>query len=127
MDHINTDNLFNSNSSGPININDLFNLDKSNNTESVVKHLIDNKKQQKVNAYLEYKKSFDMCLLTIKRASNMNKTDIFFKVPQLIVGCSFYNSLDCLYYIQNKLRNMNIDTLIINKFTIFISWINIDK
>jgi hypothetical protein len=62
--------------------------------------------------------------MKINNAIDINITDIIFEISLANFGIKLYNSLECLYYIQKKLRDNNFDTLIISKSQIFVSWKN---
>jgi hypothetical protein len=85
----------------------------------------------KYNEYIEKKKindtyenKYNECLMKINNAIDINITDIIFEISLANFGIKLYNSLECLYYIQKKLRDNNFDTLIISKSQIFVSWKN---
>jgi hypothetical protein len=78
--------------------------------------------QQKIQNLFDEK--YNECLMKINSAIDINITDIFFQVSNGIFGYKLYNPYNCLMYIQEKLRNKNFDTLIINNNKIFISWKN---
>ena len=69
-----------------------------------------------------YESKFKECLLKINDAIDMNVTDIFFTVNNGHFGCKLYKSIDCLKYIENKLRKKKFDTFIYSQNNIFISW-----
>lgn len=145
MDNINIKNIFDSNYNFTKNTNILenknkytiqnLNVDDMTQTLSSYVKLTDDFLVNKIkyNESLEQKKATDIyevkyndCLMKINSAIDVNMTDIFFKVISGQFGCKLYNSIDCLYYIQKKLRKKNFNTLIISKDTIFISWKNTD-
>jgi hypothetical protein len=85
----------------------------------------------KYNKNLERKKVQDLyeikyneCLAKINNAIDINMTDIFYQITEAYFGCKLYNSIECLNFIQDKLRKKNFDTLIISNNKIFISWKN---
>jgi len=141
MDNINIKNIFDYN----------YNLTKSiiNNTNKyTIKNLNVNDLTPSLNSYVKltddflinkikynekiekdkvnqiYKVKYNECLMKINCAIDINMTDIFFQVTDGYFGCKLYNSIDCINYIQKKLRKKNFDTLIISNFKIFISWKN---
>ena len=69
-----------------------------------------------------YEEKFKECLLKINDAIDMNITDIFITISKGHFGCKKYDSLECLKYIENKLRKKKFETLITSKIEIFISW-----
>lgn len=64
-----------------------------------------------------------MCLTKIELASNMKKTEITYDVPQFIFGYAEYNITDCLSYIDDKLKDMKLETIVFKK-SIYVSWAN---
>lgn len=136
MERININNLFPSNRPhedkfGSLDINTLFNFNKNKNRDisldNTVDQLIEYKKEQKRKAVVEYKKILNTCLFNIKKANKLDKTDIIFKIPLFIIGVKKYDPDECLKYIETKLREMYMDTLILNINSIFISWYNIEN
>ena len=69
-----------------------------------------------------YETKFKECLLKINDAIDMNVTDIFYTVSSGQFGCKTYKSIECLKYIENKLRKKKFDTFIYSQNNIFISW-----
>jgi hypothetical protein len=69
-----------------------------------------------------YETKFKECLLKINDAIDMNVTDIFYTVSSAQFGCKIYKSIECLKYIENKLRKKKFDTFIYSQNNIFISW-----
>jgi hypothetical protein len=69
-----------------------------------------------------YEEKFKECLLKINDAIDINITDIFFTVSKGHFGCKKYESIECLKYIEEKLRKKKFETLITSKTEIFISW-----
>lgn len=72
----------------------------------------------------EFKNSIYLdCMKKIKNALKIGDTDIFYKVPSENNVYKHYNSKECLYYIQKKLRKNNFQTFIdLNENMIFITW-----
>lgn len=130
MDRINIDNLFSNNSDNkrPLDVYSIYqNEDKNKNKIKFnIDKLINAKEEKKKKVFIQYNKIYNMCLNKIDTANRINKTDIIYDVPLFIYRCEEYNVLDCLKYLQDKLRDIYIDTLIILPSSIFISWANID-
>jgi hypothetical protein len=91
-----------------------------------VDELIRTRKQRRNTLLAEYTKSYERCLDKIKIANSLNKIEICFDVPRIIMGCHGYRSEDCIDYIQQKLRVQGIDTLELNKNSIYISWLYLE-
>jgi hypothetical protein len=69
-----------------------------------------------------YEEKFKECLLKINDAIDINITDIFFTISEGYFGCKKYKSIECLKYIEDKLRKKKFETLITLNTEIFISW-----
>lgn len=82
-------------------------------------------KQEQANAF--YKKRFDMILNKIGNAHNFNMTSIICDVPPIVFRCPMYNPQACLDYIEDRLRKLYMDTLILGDRSVFISWVNIEE
>ena len=74
-----------------------------------------------------FKVIMKQCIDRIKTANTNDYTDIVFEVPKKIYLYPDYYPHTCLQYIEKKLRKLYIDTLIITKNHIFISWLNVDR
>jgi hypothetical protein len=142
MDNININNLFplsNSRSSvdKPLDVTSLYNFDRPQNIELEanvkteinfsVESIINERKEKKRIIHNRYRKITDMCLNKIKSANKINKTDIVFNIPLTVFGCHEYNSDECLDYMEYKLRKLYMDTYILSKTAIFVSWLNIEN
>ena len=135
MNNININNIFNfktSNENSELNIDTITPNKMSNKISNITDDIILNK--IKYNNEFEKQKLFDLyelkyseCLSKINNAIDINITDIFFQLTSGYFGYKSYNSLNCLEYIQEKLRNKKFNTLIINNTNIFISWKNINN
>ena len=85
-------------------------------------------RQKKViNLHILYRQLLSQCIDNIRDNNDMDITDMIFPVPLYMHMQPKYNSTDCLQYIESKLRKQYLDTLIISKKEIFISWLNVEK
>jgi len=137
MNNINIKNIFVNNNSCNIsdnsNINNISinNLVESNTFKiSISDEYIINKikvnKENQVNKIKElYETKYKECLLKINNALELNLTDILFSVDLNYFGYPQYKSIDCLKYIEKKLKNKKFLTLLISQKDIFVSWKNI--
>lgn len=103
---LDTDNIIENNEQEMFNINDLFE----------VKNNIIHKLYTCYNKYYEY------CIEKIKSSNKLKKTDIIFSVPSIIFANNDYSSKDCITFIENKLKKMKFDTLVVDSRTLFVSW-----
>lgn len=91
-----------------------------------INKLIKVRKQKRKKLLENYVKLYNDCLINIESVNDINKTDLYFNVPEKLIDCPDYNSNDCIEYIENKLREQFIDTLKINDNTIFVSWLYVE-
>ena len=75
---------------------------------------------EKINYLHDLK--YNECKIKINSAIDLFITDIFFNVETSYFGYKTYNSMDCLHFIQNKLRSKKFNTFIVSSVQIFISW-----
>ena len=69
-----------------------------------------------------YNKYYGMCITKIKLFHSTNKMDLIFDVPEKITENQDYICKYCMDFIENKLKQNNMDTFRINNRTIFITW-----
>ena len=141
MNNINIKNIFTNNilqnntqEKTNISIND-FSVDtliESNTFKSTISddYIINKIKLNKIN---DKKKNDDLhdelykqCLIKINTAIEINMTDIIFSIGISYFGYPYYNSFECIKYIESKLKEKNFLTLIVSNKDIFISWKNIN-
>lgn len=107
----------------------VFSLSKNKENENYVTqidNLINTRKQKRKKLLSEYNKLFSRCVERIQIADTLNQTEICFQIPSAIINCNDYNSTECLEFIENKLRDLDIDTLKVTSNSIFITWIYIE-
>lgn len=92
--------------------------------KTIIEKLRISEQIEKKNNENLYNKKYSECLTKISNTIDIKKTDIFFEVNQSYFGYNKYNSMECLSYIQKKLRKNKFDTLIISPTIIFITWKN---
>ena len=132
MDKININNLFPASSDNfkPLDVESLFNLNEQKNKKKMnfnVDRLIKLREERKNKVLFQYEKVFGFCLNKITLANNMNKLEVVYDLPEAMYGSFEYNVFDCLMFIDEKLKEMGLETLIINENTIYISWIELGK
>ncbi len=130
MDKINISNLFpNQDEYGEINVHSLFSITekKPKKTEFNLERLANLREERKRKVLLQYEKVFNLCLNKINIANNLNKLEIIYDVPEAIYGSFDYKSIDCLFYISEKIKKMGIETIIISETSLYISWIDLGK
>lgn len=114
----------------PLDISSLNNsIERKNKkkTELHVEDLTARWEEKKRKKFHEYKKIYNMCLSKIKQANKINRFDLLYEIPTVVYMCPQYDSVECLDYLQEKLKSLYLDTMIVNKYSIFISWMNIKE
>lgn len=129
MDNINISNIFpdkNINLTNKIlDVTSLYEL-RQKETNFNVESLLIKKDEKRKKLNNKYKKLFELCLRKIKEVNKSDVTDIIYTIPQYIYNLPEYNSIDCLMNIEDELRKMNLDTLILSNIAIFVSWHNLE-
>lgn len=92
-----------------------------------VDHLLQEQQERKEKIKNEYKRIFNLCLKKIKLANKLDQKDILFDVPESVFMHTKYDPLECLLFIQERLRKLFLDTFIISINQIFISWNNVES
>ena len=92
----------------------------------IIDKIKSNKKNEKIKINDLYETKYKECLIKINNTLELNLTDIVFTVGISYFGYQTYNSLECIKYIQIKLREKKFLTLIVSHKDIFISWKNIN-
>jgi len=83
------------------------------------------KRRQKLKEYCS--DTYKTCCETIISANNSGLTDIIFEVPEIVPDCLDYKPLECLKYIENKLKEQKISDIILSPTKIFITWNNLES
>ena len=65
---------------------------------------------------------YNLCSNKIKDADDAGLTDITFILPEIILENSSYRHQEAIDYISKNLRDQQIDTLVLDKKSIFITW-----
>jgi len=130
MDKISINNLFPStNDFQPLDVNNLYNTNDQkvkNKINFNIERLIKLREERKRKILVQYEKIFNMCLKKISLANNLNYTEVIYDIPEAIYGHFDYNPNDCLEYVNNKLKNMHLDTIYMGDKQIYVSWINLE-
>ncbi len=133
MDKINISNLFPAtnnqhNDYQPLDVQSLYSITekKPKKINFNIERLVKLREERKMKVLLQYEKVFNLCLNKINLANDLNKLELVYEVPEAMYGSFEYNSIDCLFYISEKLKKMGIDTIILNEYSIYISWIDLN-
>lgn len=95
-------------------------------TDDYIINKIKSNMQCEKNKMIElYEEKYNECLNKINIAIEINMTDVIYNVGLSYFGYKNYNSIECLKYIEKKLKEKKFLTLIMSNKDIFISWKNI--
>jgi hypothetical protein len=83
------------------------------------------KRRQKLKEYCS--DTYKTCCETIISANNAGLTDIIFEIPEIVPDCLDYKPLECLKYIEGKLKEQKISDIILSHSRIFITWNNLES
>lgn len=132
MDKINISNLFPTtnnqhNDYQPLDVQSLYNITekKPKKINFNLERLVKLREERKTKVLSQYEKVFNLCLNKINLANDLNKLELVYEVPEAVYGSFEYNSIECLLYISEKLKKMGIETIIVNEYSIYISWIDL--
>jgi hypothetical protein len=130
MNNLNIQNLFGSSGGiggyggcggSGVNILDVTNISSSNiiknklDDEYIIKKIKYNEKHENKMLNQTYEHKYIECLTKINNAIDHNLTDIYYSPICAEFGIKKYSSSGCLYYIQEKLRKKNFETLVFEK------------
>lgn len=131
MEKININNLFPSVvTDDPLDVHSLFNLEEQKNRKKMnfnLDKLVKLREERKNKVISQYEKVLGFCLNKITLANNMNMLEVIYEIPEVMFGSFEYNPVDCILYINEKLKDMKLDTLILDDFSLYISWSNLGK
>ena len=96
---------------------------KSNISDDFIINKIKSNKQNEITKTNElYELKYTECMIHINNAIDMGLTDIIYTVGVSYFGYQHYNCLECLIYIENKLKDKNFLTFKRTQKDLFISW-----
>ena len=97
--------------------------EKNYKNNDIFSHLKKTEKIEKNKLKEHYKQLYTNCFNNIFFQNNLRKKYLIYTIPKKNVNIKNYNYIQCLNYIQDKLRKKDFETLIdeINA-SIFISW-----
>lgn len=102
-------------------------LKPSKPNEFNYKKLIKTKEQKISKLKNAYKNILQTCLEKIEKLNEIGEEEFVFEVPKTYFMLNNYSPINCLEYIEKKLRKEYIDTYIIDNYNIFISWKDIES
>lgn len=110
---------------GKLNVISLFDTERARKPD--INKLIKTREMKKINLKNCYKNILRTTYKAINEATNFGKTDVIYKIPHVQVKNKLYNPIDCLLYVEKKLRSMKFETLKLNNYSLFITWFNITR
>lgn len=104
-----------------ITVDTLNNINKVENfNPKKLNKIREKKREQLLNLYNRY---FNRCLELITVYNNQNITDMEYCVPSSLDECRYYNSKDCLDFINMKLLELKFKTYKMSPTKLFITWL----
>lgn len=90
--------------------------------DSLIKKIKNNKKKDNEKLSKLYDLFYNKCLKNINNNIDSLNDQLFFRVDLFQYGYEQYSSIECLYYIKNKLTSVGFYAEIISENIIFVSW-----
>lgn len=87
-----------------------------------VDDIINKNKERRENKLKLYREMLRKCIDSMKKNNEMRKTDIFFRVDEIVYGHPEYDIDECVEYIILELRKFSFDVLHYCRDTVFVSW-----
>lgn len=85
--------------------------------------LLKNIHQRRLKVRAKMVEMFNICWDKILDAENSGLTDLIFKLPEsTFIDFNGCRDIDIINYIAKKLKQNKLDILIMNSFTIFVTW-----
>jgi len=137
MSNFNISNIFDiqNQDDKPVDVYTLFNYNNNPSKEKIVlpkKESIDKAKlritkENKINKVkLHYCKLYNELIVKINKEDDKGKNFLIYKVPPFMLSCFEYNYKDCTEYIKVNLEASSMDVLLLDNYTMFVSWKNIE-
>jgi len=89
------------------------------------RELIEQKRKKVAKIKNLYRVTINKCLDKIKHESERDKTETIFHISNELLLNDNFDVDRCMRRLENKLQDMNIDTLRLSYSQLFISWYNI--
>lgn len=125
MDKLNIENLFNC-KTGTNQVLDVKSLINTHDNSFDIKKLIDTREQRRKKLIDSYIRAYVQCINKVTIANSLGKTDLLYSVASYIKDVPSYRPEDCLKYIEQRIKSLYMDTYIVNRTTIFITWVYIE-
>lgn len=92
-----------------------------------IEKLVRRRNKEKLQLQSVYEKIYNQCLQQIELADNMKKEHTTVEIPFIVYGHNNYSQKECLNYVNDKLNQDGLDTLILYDKKIYISWFKIEE
>lgn len=128
MDKININNLFanaKAGRNGEINVSNMFDYDEDQTLATVelnIDRMLEMKEEKRKLAQSQYYKLFKLCIKKINDAISIGENKIIYEIPYDVPLVTEYSFSECMEYINNKIKKLHMDTIIVSQLSIFISW-----
>jgi hypothetical protein len=114
-------NIISTNKPGILNVYSLANIKNDYeeiNTDILINTRIE-KREKILNVYMKY---FNNCYDKIKILNAGNKIDLIYEVPRVVPDCAGFRPIDCIQFIETKLRSSGMDACKLSQTKLFITW-----
>ena len=97
-------------------------LDKTTNINFNTNIMINRREKMRKKKLEIFRHMLRYCYDRIEAADADHITDIVFTVMDNVPDCKSFDPVECMEYIQEKIRCHDFDTLILNNNSMFITW-----
>lgn len=133
MDKININNLFtnaNAGRSGEINVRNIFDCDENQSLSTIelnIDRMLEIKEEKRQQAKVQYTKILNLCTQKINDAISIGKNEIIFEIPMYVPLINEYSYSDCMTYLIDKIKKLDMDIIKVSDLSLFISWAFIEE
>lgn len=111
----------------PLDINTLVMTTYREPTSSfTIEKLVMRRNQEKLKLQAVYENIYTQCLQNIESADNMKRDNTTFEIPLMIYNSNNYDQKECTKYINDKLVQAGLETIVLYDTKIYISWFKIE-
>ena len=112
---------------GTIDVNLIADMTRQRDTNFNVNPLYKSIIEKNLRLIKSYNDNFSQCCELIYKANDEDKTDIVFQIPFFITDVPEYDPVISLKIIQKRLWKQNINSVIMSKIAIYITWKHLEK
>jgi hypothetical protein len=98
----------------------------TNTSKKVVNSILRKKDDVRKRIIETYERILKNCVDKIMEKNKLKDTDLIFEIPNIIFNLPEYEPIECLDFIEAKLKEMYFDTKKIYPCNIFITWVNFE-